>query len=85
MGPESKTLRNTSSRHIGLVDAVVKLKPKKMVKDEMTGGNREQGRRKHTREYPTASLGTLAPRNLSSSVPTLYHSNTEKIVYDLNI
>ena len=46
MSPASKTLRNTGSSRIGQVDAVVKLKPKKMVKEEMTGGNREQGRKK---------------------------------------
>ena len=46
MGPESKTTINTCSRHIGEVDAVVKFEPKKMVKEEMKGGNREQGKGK---------------------------------------
>ena len=47
MGPASKTSRNTSSRSIGEVDAVARLEPKKMVKEEMTGGNRGQGRKKN--------------------------------------
>ena len=48
MGPANKTSCNTSScRRIGEVDAVVKFKPKKMVKEEMKGGNREQGREKN--------------------------------------
>ena len=34
MGPASKTSSNISSRGIGKVDAVVKLKPKKMVKED---------------------------------------------------
>ena len=34
------------SRRIGQVDAVVKVNPKKMVKEEMTGGKREQGKKK---------------------------------------
>ena len=44
MGPASKTSGNTSYHHIGQVDAVVKLNPKKMkmVKEEMAGGNREE-------------------------------------------
>ena len=46
MGPASKTSRNTSSCHIGEVDTVVKIKPKMMVKEEMTGGSREHGRKK---------------------------------------
>ena len=46
MGPASKTSPNTSSRRIGQVDAIVKLKPKKIVKEEMTRGNREEGREK---------------------------------------
>ena len=46
MDPASKTSRNTSSSRIGQVDTVVKLKPKKMVKEEMKGGNGEQGRKK---------------------------------------
>ena len=39
MGPASKTSRNTSYRLIGEVDGVVKLEPKKMMKEEMKGGN----------------------------------------------
>ena len=46
MGPASKTTHNTGSRHIGEVDAVLRLKPKKMVKEEITGGKGEQGRKK---------------------------------------
>ena len=41
MGPASKTSGHTSSRHIGEVDAVVSFEPKKMVKEEMTGGKIE--------------------------------------------
>ena len=44
MGPASKTSGNTNSCRIGDVDAVVKFKPKKMVKEEMKEGYREQGR-----------------------------------------
>ena len=39
------------------VDAVVRFEPKKMVKEEMTGGNREQGRKKSNFKF---SLGRLA-------------------------
>ena len=46
MGPASKNSSNTSSCRIGKVDTVVKFKPKQMVKEKMTGGNREHGRRK---------------------------------------
>ena len=46
MGPASKTSCNTSSHHIGEVDTIVRFEPKIMVKEEMTGGNREQGRKK---------------------------------------
>ena len=46
MGPASKTSRNTSSSHIGEVDTVVKLEPKMMVKEEMTGVNKEHGKEK---------------------------------------
>ena len=45
MGPASKTSHNTSSRCIGEVDDVVRFKSKMMMKEEMTGGNREQGRK----------------------------------------
>ena len=37
---------STSSGHIEEVDPVVKVEPKMMVKEEMTGGKREQGRKK---------------------------------------
>ena len=47
MGLASKTSRKTSSRRIGEVDSVVNFEPKKMVKDEMKGGNREQGKGKN--------------------------------------
>ena len=46
MGSASKTSHNTSSCHIGEVDAVVRFEPKMMVKEEMTGGNRDQGWKK---------------------------------------
>ena len=51
MVPASKNSHHTSSRGIGKVDAVVKFKPKKMVKEEMKGGNREQGRKKRPISY----------------------------------
>ena len=35
MGPASKTSSKTSTRHIGEVDTVVKLKPKMMLKKDM--------------------------------------------------
>ena len=57
MGPASKTSCNTSSRCIGEVDAVVKFEPKKMVKEAMKGGNREQGREKN--KHCFASTYTL--------------------------
>ena len=56
MGPASKTSRNTSSHHIGQVNAVVKLKPKKMVKEEMTGGNRVQGMKKNPPYFAFSNL-----------------------------
>ena len=46
MGPARKTSCDTSSRHIGEVDAIVRFEPKMIVKEEMTGGNREQERKK---------------------------------------
>ena len=46
MGPASKISSKISSRCIGLVNEVVKLKSKKMVKEEMTGGKKEHGRKK---------------------------------------
>ena len=48
MGPVSNTSHNISSRRIGEVDAVAKFEPKKMVKEEMKGGKREQGRGKNS-------------------------------------
>ena len=48
MDPASKTSCNTSFRRIGEVEAIVRFEPM-MVKEEMTGGNRGQGRKKN---YP---------------------------------
>ena len=45
MGSASKTSCNISSHCIGEVDTAVKLEPKMMVKEYMTGGNREHGRK----------------------------------------
>ena len=46
MDPASKNSRNTNSRRIGEVDAVVRFKPKMMLKEEMTGGKIQSKRRK---------------------------------------
>ena len=74
MGPASKTSLKTSSRRIGEVDAVVSFKPKKMVKEEMTGGQREQGRNE---KKPVPSLlfnaANLSQTILESSYWSLFY------------
>ena len=48
MGPASKTSLNTSSHRIGEVDAAVRFDPKMMVKEDITGENREEKKPKPT-------------------------------------
>ena len=59
MGPASKTSLNTSSHRIGEVDAAVRFDPKMMVKEDITGENREEKKPKKPKKTALLALGNL--------------------------